>query len=148
MSNSGSPQPPREPEIEFLGKAALGFLVVLRAVFWSAGVTSLYFGWQMLLFPDSGSAAAGSDWTPSALGSIWLSLGIPLVVKADWLLNRCQARRLLILIFILLWFAPMALADDSNYGFILRMFSTMVSFLTMLVWRTLWQLTKPDIESD
>ena len=37
--------------------------------------------------------------------------------------------------------APIALSDDSDYGYILRLFATLVAFLCLVVWRTLWRLT-------
>ena len=39
---------------------------------------------------------------------------------------------------------PVCFENDSPYGYILRMFATLISFLSMLVWRTLWRLTQPD----
>ena len=134
---------PREPEIELLGKLARGGLFAVRLAFLCAGAASLAYGLKKSL-----TAGDGWDWqqfawrsAPSAAGALWVTLGLPLVLPADCLLRRGRAQTALLLTTALLWFGPMALGDDSDYGYVLRLFATLVAFLCLVVWRTLWRLT-------
>ena len=150
MSASEEEQEPREPEIELLGKLARGGLWTVRAAFVAAGLAALAYGLKKTLATGDGWAWGHLQWlaTPSAAGAVWLTLGLPLALPADLLLNRGRARAALLLTAAGLWFAPMALSDDSDYGYILRMFATLVSFLCLIVWRTLWQLTSTGLPSE
>lgn len=140
------PPPPREPEIEFMGKVAHGVLALIRVVFFGAGVCAIVYGVQKMGEPpENPPPALGSTGLPSAAGTVWLTLGLPLIVRCNWIFTKGATRWVLLAISALLWFAPMGLDDDSAYGYILRMFATLVSFLTLLVWRTLWRLTEPDV---
>lgn len=148
MSATPTPGPPREPEIEFLGKLAHGFLAVARFVLWLAGVAAIAYGtcraagiepiFTSFLLPDSTSSDQAS-----ASSVVWFTLGLPLVLPADWLLTKNRHRIWILIVSALTWFVPMLFGDSSSYGYILRMFATLISFLSLLVWRTLWQLTKP-----
>jgi len=143
MSDAPMPTPPREPEIEFMGKLARCALRIIRAAFFGAGTYAVVFGCQQLF----GSEAAASLPPTQAhwdRGVVWIALGVPLMLPNRWLFTQSRARIALIVGFAALWFAPVWFANDSPYGFILRMFATLVAFLTMLVWRTLWRLTQPD----
>lgn len=125
--------PPREPEIEFLGRVATRGLVVLRTAFWLAGAVAIAYGaWRALLAPEREGPA-------SALGPVWVAVGVPLVLPVDWLFGR--GRFAVLGISAALWFLPMLLPDDHRFGFVLRMFATLVACLSLLVWRTLWRLT-------
>lgn len=138
-----TPETPREPEIELLGKLARGGLFVIRMAFLAAGLAALGYGlkktlttgdgwaWQELVLRDA----------PSAAGFVWMTVGLPLALPANMLLNRGLPQFALLLTSVGMWFGPMALGDDSDYGYILRMFATLVSFLCLVVWRTLWRLT-------
>ncbi len=133
------PQPPREPEIEALGRAAHGFLWLLRRVFWIAGA----------IFAGYGAARCGNaEWTfhtpytntAQVHGFTWLCVGLPLLARCDWLFGR--TRWLALAIAAALWFGPGVMQDDHTFGFILRIFATVVAYATLLVWRTVWRLTE------
>jgi len=141
------PPPPREPEIEILGMIAHGALALIRVVFFGAGVWAIVYGIQKmrepLLSPGPGLATVA---LPSAAGTVWLALGLPLILRCKWMFTKGALQWSLLVILALMWFVPMGLNDDSPYGYILRMFATLVSILSLLVWRTLWRLTEPDIK--
>lgn len=126
--------PPREPEIELLAKLARGGLRTARAALWLAGLAAIAYGLHRTLFDERATT------TPSASGTVWLTIGLPLMLRANWLLDASWRRYLLLLSSAVLWFAPMMLTDDSSYGFVLRIFATIVAFLCLVVWRTLWRL--------
>ena len=134
---------PREPEIELLGKLARAGLFVIRVVFLVAGVTAVLYGLKRTFVEGDGWAWGDFAWraTPSASGAVWLTLGLPLAAPASAMLDRGWARRALLLTSAALWVGPAALGDDSDYGYILRLFATLVAFLCLFVWRTLWRLT-------
>jgi len=141
---------PPEPEIELLGKLARGGLFMVRFAFLAAGVAALAYGLKKSL-----TVGDGWSWShlqargaPSAAGAVWLTLGLPLVLPADALLSRGRAQVALLLLSGGLWFGPIALGDDSDYGFVLRLFATLVSFLCLVVWRTLWRLTSTGLPAD
>jgi len=140
---------PREPEIELLGKLARGFLFAARAVFFLAGVTAIIYGSKRTLIQGGGWEWPGFAWRamPSASGAVWVALGLPLVLRADGVLNRGRTQLALIIASAMLWFGPMWLQDDSAYGYILRLFATFVAFLCLVVWRTLWRLTSTGLPS-
>jgi hypothetical protein len=62
-------------------------------------------------------------------------------VRVDWLFGR--GRWIALAVGALLWFAAALLPGEREYGFVLRMFASLVACLTLLVWRTLWRLTQP-----
>jgi hypothetical protein len=134
---------PREPEIELLGKLARGFLFAARAALAAAGVASLAFGLVKSLTDGASWQPGELVWRaePSAAGAVWVTLGLPLVLPAATLLRRGGGQVALLLASAALWFGPSSLEDDSDYGYILRIFATLVSFLCLVVWRTLWRLT-------
>lgn len=134
---------PREPEIELLGKIARAGLFALRAAFLLAGVTAIVYGLKRTFAEGDGWAWDTFAWrsTPSASGAVWLTLGLPLAAPAGTLLDRGRAQAVLLTASATLWIAPIALSDDSDYGYILRLFATLVAFLCLVVWRTLWRLT-------
>ena len=134
---------PREPEIEVLGKLARGGLFCVRAAFLLAGAAALLYGLKRTLATGDGWQFGAFEWraAPSASGAVWLALGLPLALPADCLLRKGRGQAALLSASVALWFAPIALADDSDYGYVLRMFATLVAFLCLAVWRTLWRLT-------
>ena len=140
---------PREPEIELLGKLARGFLLAARGVFFLAGVTAIIYGSKRALIQGGGWEWPGFAWRamPSASGAVWAALGLPLVLRADAVLNRGRTQFALIIASAMLWFGPILLQDDSAYGYILRLFATFVAFLCLAVWRTLWRLTGAGLPS-
>ncbi len=139
--------PPREPEIELLGKLARLGLRGIRLVLLAAGAAALAYGAKRSL-----TTGDGWPWLPlelraqlSATGFVWMTVGLPLVLPADVLLNRGLPQAALLLLSACMWFLPWTLGDDSAYGYILRLFATLVAFLCLVVWRTLWRLTKPGL---
>ena len=146
MTDETTAEPPREPEIEFLGKLAHGFLAFARVALWGAGTAAIGYGiWQTFLAGSDPALAGETDpaLSPTASHLVWFPLGLPLVLPADWLLTKNRHRIWILAVSVMLWFTPMLFGDASRYGYILRMFATLISFLSLLVWRTLWQLTKP-----
>jgi hypothetical protein len=146
MTDEPMPPPPREPEIEFMGRVAHEALRLIRGAFWVGGVTALVYGYEQYATPSQNPTVVGmsNEVMPSALGTIWFTLGLPLVLPTCWLLKQRWACISMAVLYPLMWFVPMSLPDDSPYGFILRCFTTLVAFSTLLVWRTLWQLTNPN----
>lgn len=147
MTDEPMPPPPREPEIEFLGKVAHVVLRLIRVVLFTAGAYSIASGIAQMTGPhEDPEGFLKFLLIPSATGTIWLwfTLGLMLVVPSKWIFTKGPAPWALLAVNALLWFVPMALGDDSRYGYILRMFASLIAFLTMLVWRTLWRLTEPD----
>lgn len=126
--------PPHEPEIEALARAARGALWLLRIVFWLAGATAIGYGiWRAM---NGADAHPGSL---SATGVVWLCAGLPLVAPVDWLFGRGRLPALGAA--ATLWFSASLLPDDVEYGFLLRIFGSVMACLILLVWRTLWGLT-------
>lgn len=128
--------PPREPEIELLGGIARRGLRVLRCVLWVAGAVGVAFG---VWCTWSGADAKAPDTRLPALGFVWICAGWPPLLRVDWLFGR--GRWIALIAGALLWFGPSLLAADPEYGFVLRMFATLIACVTLLVWRTLWRLT-------
>jgi len=130
--------PPREPEIEVLGRIARGGLWVVRRVFWLAGVAAIAFGvWRTFTAPIDAAGVVGT--TPNALGIVWICAGLPAVLRVDWLIGRGRWRALTL--GAVLWFGAALLPHDHDFGFLLRVFASLVACLSLLVWRTLWRLT-------
>lgn len=132
--------PPREPEIELLGRIARRGLWVLRRVLWIAGAVGVVYGVSMMIAVD---AVPDPDPAPlpkgPALGFVWICAGWPPIARVGWLFGR--GRWLALGFAALLWAGPSLLASDPEYGFILRFFATLIACVTLLVWRTLWRLT-------
>jgi hypothetical protein len=146
MSDSPMTTPPREPEIEFMGKLAHGMVLIVRVALWGGGVCALVYGFQQMLDPTPSPQVPGLE-THSDRGAVWIALGLPLVIGAKRILKKGPAAILILTIFVALWFGPMLLENDSPYGYILRLFATLISLMSVLVWRTVWRLTLPDPEA-
>jgi len=129
-----APLPPPEPEIELLRRLARAGLTVLRVAFWLAGAMMLYTG---LFGPP---AWTGLQW-PAERAFVFACAGVPLVLPCEWWLGR--GRWPALTLGMLLWFAPMLRDGDIRYGFLLRLFATMVACASIVVWRTLWRLSAP-----
>ena len=135
--------PPHEPEIEALGRAAHGFLWLVRRVFWLGGLGGVGYGvWRC--WADHGSglwfyAPYSALTVPSAKGVVWLCLAFPALLPVSWTFGR--GRWLVLAVSAALWFGAMTLPDDHRYGFVLRIVATFVAAASLLVWRTLWRLT-------
>ncbi len=143
MSDAPMPTPPREPEIEFLGMLARGMVRLVRVALWCGGAYALVYGFQQMLDPSTTPEVPGFE-SHSDRGAVWFALALPLVVPAKWVLEKGPMTLGMLTIFVTLWFAPMLLSNDSPYGYILRLFATLISLMSILVWRTVWRLTLPD----
>lgn len=124
-----------------MGRIAKGGLVVIRSVFWIAGIYAICYGLR-LGFMTGPRLWADSAWTlPSAQGFTFVCAGLPLAVKADWLFGK--GRWLALAASVVLWLGPSWLPGNHDHDYLLRLFATLAATLTMLVWRTLWRLTQP-----
>ncbi len=137
---------PHEPEIEFLGRLARRALQALRGLFFTAGCAATLYGVLGVLWPRLDVVRGlvhGVFWAdepqPPVHRFVWLCVGIPLLLPTDWLFGR--GRLPMLALGTALWFGPALLADDSDYGFVLRLFASLVAVATLLVWRTLSGLT-------
>lgn len=126
---SADPTTPREPEIELLGRIAARAIRILRRVLWLAGAAAVGYGlWRFL----TQSERAG--------GFVWICVGLPLLLPIGWTFGRGRWRMLAVAA-ALVW-GPSLLPDDRDHGWILRCFAVLIPCLTLLVWRTVWRLTK------
>lgn len=141
-SPNQTPTTPREPEIELLGRIAGRFLWLVRRVLWLGGAAALAHGcWRSST--DSGwdlGQPSSLATLPAATGVVWICLGAPLVVRVDWLFGRGRLPALAA--GAGLWFGACLLPREQEFGYVLRCFASLVACLTLLVWRTLWQLTR------
>jgi hypothetical protein len=71
---------------------------------------------------------------------LWLCIGLPLVVRTDWLFGR--GRGPMLAVGVVLWVAPVWLPGDHEWGAVVRAFATFVACSSLLVWRTLFGLTR------
>ena len=135
--------PPREPEIEFLARAARAGLRGVRVVLWLAGVVGIAAGSYLLLRPDAASPVdvdANLAFGDSpAHDFVWFCPGILFVLPVDWTFGR--GRWPLLVVSALLWFGPLVFPDDHRFGVVLRVFASGVAVASLLVWRTLWRLS-------
>ena len=69
-----------------------------------------------------------------------LCLGVPLALPCAFTIG--SGWRLALGLGVLAWFGPMLLDGDPTYGFVLRMFASLVAVAVLAVWRTLFQLTR------
>jgi hypothetical protein len=127
------PTTPREPEIEAMARGARRFLWVLRRALALAGWYGLGYGlWRCFL----------ADGAPSAKGCLWLAAGLLLALRVEWTFGR--GRWLALTGCAALWWLPIvAFADEEPHAWIVRVFASLATFLSLFVWRTLWSLTKP-----
>ncbi|HEX6813428.1 MAG TPA: hypothetical protein VF384_17550 [Planctomycetota bacterium] len=133
---------PREPEIEFLGKVARRVLAFLRAMLCLAGLVAIAVAIWLTLDPPAGPtehAAIPPLSQRIAHNLVWVCVGLPLVLSSRWLFGA--GRWTALALGGLLWLGPMLLEGDHSYGFLIRMFATFVACATLLVLRTLRQLT-------
>lgn len=141
VTSPTEPAPPREPEIEALARIARTALWLVRRVFWVAGAVAVGHGvWRSGV--DGGwsfVAPYALATLPAATGIVWLCLGLPLLVRTGWLFGR--GRWPALGLGAALWFGACLLPMDHTYGFVLRLFASLVACLSLLVWRTLWRLT-------
>lgn len=144
--------PPREPEIEFLAKVVRFALLALRFAAGTAGVVAIAFGVATITgvravnpyvpaSPNDGSISGPV--TATAPDVVWLCIGIPLVLPIAFTFGR--GRWPLLALGALLWFGPMALDGDHPWGWLIRVFASLVACSVLFVWKTLWSLTQRTI---
>lgn len=145
---AADPKLPHEPEIEVLARLARMALLGIRFALWTAGAVAIGYSVCMVLSP---AAAAPPDYdtaTPAAPGVleprttylVWLCAGLPLVARAQWLFSRRWW--LALAVGAVAWFAPSLADADHDYAWGIRMFASLVAFVTLVVWRVLWSLTQ------
>ena len=142
-------QTPREPEIEFFGKVVRLFLTAARWVLFCAGSFAVAVGVYWLVQDartavsnenQANASTAYPETTPQLMGFVWICAGLPLLLPVGWLFGR--GRWIAAGIAALLWFGPIVCPLDHRYGFVLRFAASLIACATLLVWRTLWRLTK------
>jgi hypothetical protein len=121
------PQAITEPEIRFLAQVIGACLLLFRVATVIAASYSIYHA----LAGIHGNAETARFY-------VWLCIGLPPLLPVRWLFSRAGA--LLVLPGLLLWFGPGQLSDDSDYGYIIRIFATGVALSVLLVWRTVYRL--------
>ena len=136
---------PREPEIEFLGKVVQFALLAFRAATVTAGAVALAYGVYGIANPQTVTyidyIAVGPRLEPIAPYFVWLCVGIPPLLPTGWLFGR--GRWAMLLVGLALWLGPHALDGDSDYGYLIRFFASLVAVSVLLVWRTVFALTRP-----
>ncbi len=141
MEQNPSP-PPREPEIEFLGKLARRALVGLRCLLFVAGAVAIAgaiyvtLDPRVLLWEDELIPALPAR---IAHNLVFVCVGIPLLLPGRWLFAR--GRWIALAAGCALWFGPMLLEGDHEYGWLIRMFASFVACASLLILRTLRTLT-------
>lgn len=149
MTTTRDDPPQLEPEIEFLGRLARGFLQVLRGAFTLAGAIAVgVVVWRTvdtspppdLLFPPGTAYEPPPLFERFAPNAVWLTAGLPLLLPVAWTFGRRWW--LLLLGAALLWTLPMLAASDHRWGWLLRIVGTFCGVATMAVWRTLAGLTR------
>lgn len=132
---------PREPEIEFLGKVVQFALLAFRTTTVTAGAVAFAYGVygianpQMVMYYDLGPRLE-----PIAPYFVWLCIGIPPLLPTGWLFGHgCWP---MLLVGLALWLGPHALDGDSEYGYLIRFFASLVAVSVLLVWRTVFALTR------
>jgi hypothetical protein len=126
---ASDPTPPREPEIELLGRIAARAIWVLRRALWLGGVAAVGYGlWRICTQVEH------------AAGFVWICVGLPLLLPVGWTFGRGRACMLTVAA-ALIW-GPSLLPDDQDHAWILRFFAALIPCLTLLVWRTVWRLTR------
>lgn len=135
-----------EPEIDVLGRVARGALHVLRAISILGGLLAIAGAVYTVIDP----VPVYSDDVPPTSTVIahqitFVCLGLPFLPPAAFTLGR--GRWIALTIGALLWFGPMAVEGDHDYGFVIRMFASLVAVAVLAVWRTLIGLTNPTKEA-
>ena len=143
------PAPPREPEIEFLGKLVRRALLAFRGATALAGAAAIGYAAVKFADPPPVTLPDYGTITPSPVGEapgpiapffVWLCIGIPPLVPTRWLFGR--GRWPMLLVGILLWLVPSRLEGDSDYGYIIRFFASLVAIAVLGVWRVCFGLTR------
>jgi len=136
------PSPPREPEIEFLGKVVAFGLLMFRAATVTGALVAVAYGVANIVdppyYPFMTMGVGGGRMVAPFF--VWFCIGIPPLLPVKWLFGG--GRWSMLLVGIALWFGPMWLEGDHDYGFILRFFASLVAVSVLLVWKTVFALTQ------
>ncbi|MCR9247710.1 MAG: hypothetical protein NXI31_22005 [bacterium] len=135
-----------EPEIDALGRVAHTALHLLRWIAVLAGILAIAAAGYTVYDP----VPVYSDDIPPQSTVIahqftFVCLGLPLATPIVLWIGRLWPVGLVI--GLGLGFGPMLLAGDHDYGFVIRLFATGVSYAVLAVWRTLVGLTNPNHSS-
>jgi ABC-type amino acid transport system permease subunit len=136
-----TPPPPagHEPEIVFLGKVVHVGLLVFRGATMLAALLGIAYGVSQMLGFGPSAADGGVKTAPTiAPHFVWFCIGIPPLVSIRWLFGR--GRWLMLALGIALWIGPNFLESDSDYGYIIRFFASLVALSVLFVWRTVFDL--------
>jgi hypothetical protein len=135
---------PREPEIEWLGRAARRALVGLRVLFWCLGAAAIAGAVWVTVDPALQQSEQGEPAplaTRVAHNLTFAAFAVPLLLPVGWTFGR--GWKVALALGALLWLGPMLLPGDHPWGCLIRAFATLVGCAILLVWRTLWSLTAP-----
>jgi len=142
----------REPEIEFLGKVVRFGLVAFRAATVTAGAVSVVYALlgifapaQVTVWMPTLDEATATATEPIAPSFVWLCVGIPPLLPTGWLFGR--GRWLMLAVGLALWGGPHWLEGDAEYGYLIRFFATLVALSVLVVWKTIFALTKSTLTS-
>jgi len=135
--------PPREPEIEFLGKVVAFMLLAFRAATMCAALVAIGYGMTNIIDPPRYPAnleGLGGEPMPIAPYFVWLCIGIPPLLPVKSLFGRgCW---LVLAISAALWIGPGWLEGDHEYGWLIRFFASLVPVSVLFVWKTIYALTQ------
>lgn len=119
-----------EPEIRFLARVVGACLLAFRWATLIAGGYAIYYAVRGILTETKNEGYY-----------VWLCIGLPAFLPVHWLISWRSA--LLLIPALALWFGPSQLPEDSDYGYIIRMFATGVAISVLVVWRTVYRLLPP-----
>jgi len=133
--------PQREPEVKILAALATVALAGLRVFLFVAGVVSIVGALWTLADPR---LVYSPDTTPPfgeqvATNTTFVCFGLPLVMPHRWTFEPGTARRVLVVVALLLVATPMLLEPNPAHA-IVRVLACGVGCVPVLVWRLLWNL--------
>ncbi len=141
---SGSQTQPREPEIEFLGKIVRVMLAGFRVATILASTVAVAHALRGIFAPAvvpwGPSVDAPLAPEPIAPYFVWLCVGIPPLLPITWLFGR--GRWPMLLVGLALWSGPHWLEGDAEYGYLIRFFASLVALSVLVVWKTVFALTR------
>ena len=126
-----------------MGRVVTIFLRALRCLFALAGASMIGAAVYMTVDPTSVMSAAEPIPPLAKLiagNLVWCCIGIPLLLPTKWLFGR--GRWPMLLVGFLLWFGPMGIEGDHDYGWLIRFFASLVAVSVLSVWKTIFALTQ------
>jgi hypothetical protein len=127
----------REPEIEFLGRLARRVLTMLRLALFVAGLVAIAVACYITASPPEPAPNEVIAPLQQRIASnfVWVCAGTPLLLPSRWMFRAGWWKALAL--GLALWLGPMLLDGDHPYGFVIRMFASFVTCVTLLVLRVL-----------